>query len=227
MHVCRDSTLAGCARFVYPPSLEWHDSRRKTEAAAAAFLIRTLRRPESGQAQSMNSALLGLCVGAAVAALLLIYAAIRSLLRLTATGEIATLPVRPLQSVALAAGEVELALRGRQFSTGFGGVSFELRDARTRHPVSSRALFVRSKTTSLAGDVKLAVMRFQIPQAGDYALAADGLHADVDYADARLVLQRAQGAALTFRILWLVGAGMLLVVAVVGAGLLATGIVSL
>jgi hypothetical protein len=96
----------------------------------------------------MNRILIGICVAAALVAMLLIYGAIRSLIRLITAGEIAVLPVKAQQTVTLAeAGDIELAIRGQQFRTGFGGVGFDLQDARTGGPVSGTPVIMRSNST--------------------------------------------------------------------------------
>lgn len=163
------------------------------------------------------------CVFGVVAGVVLLYAGVRSLLRTTAARELAALPVAAEQTVAIAKpGEIVLALRDRLFSQRFRGVSFALRDARTHVPVPGTPIVVRSGRTTLAGRVTLAVHRFAIPHPGAFVLSASGLAPGTDYTEARLVLERPQGAAIVLHVLWLVGAALLAVLALV-FGLLSAG----
>lgn len=152
----------------------------------------------------------------------LLLGAVRGLLSQVSGREIAVLPVLAAQSVRLdTSAPVVLALRGRQFRTGFGQASFDLRDAQRGESVPARPLIVRSRSSGLDGQVTLSVRRFEPAAAGSYELTAAGLPAGTDFRDARLVLLRADGPALARRIAAVVAIG--LVGALVAAVLLGSG----
>ena len=165
---------------------------------------------------------LALLAGAVSGWLLLL--AVRALMRQLSAREIAVLPVVASQVVRLdAGGAVVLALRGRQFRTGFGQASFDLRDAQRGESVPARPLIVRSRSSGLDGQVTLSVRRFELAAAGSSELTAAGLPAGTDFRDARLVLLRADGPALARRIAAVVASAIGLVGALVAAVLLGSG----
>ena len=162
-------------------------------------------------------------LAAALAAWLLL-AAVRGLLKHPAGREVAVLPVVASQQVRLDNAEpVVLALRGRQFRTGFGQASFGLRDMGRGEAVAARTLVVRSRSSGFDGQVTLSVRRFEPMGAGLFELTVDSLPRDADFGNARLVLLRDNGTALVLRIVAVVAGAIGLVGALVLAALLATG----
>lgn len=165
---------------------------------------------------------LALLAGAVSVWLLLL--AVRALMRQLSAREIAVLPVVASQVVRLdAGGAVVLALRGRQFRTGFGQASFELREAARGEAVPAQTLLMRSRSSGLDGQVTLSVRRFEPQAAGSYELTVAGLPAAADFREARLVLLRDNGAALVLRIGAVVACAVVLLGALVFAVLLAAG----
>lgn len=149
---------------------------------------------------------------------------VRALLRLNAASELAVLPAKLVQTVSCAeSGPVVLALRGVQFQTGFGGATFTMKSAATGREVASETVLIRSKRSSLAGTVSLAVRRFAIPHAGEFMLEARGLSPDLENSAARLVLVRPHGFLLAVRILWVVGAAGLLLASIVLGVIVSSG----
>jgi len=167
---------------------------------------------------------MALCgIGVPVAAGLLAWA-IRSLVALYGAGELAVLPVRAEQKVFLSEeGEVVLAIRARQGSRGFGGVTFALRSAGTPVAVDGRPIVWRSRWIDLSGTATVSLHRFSVPQPGEFVLVAKGLHADRDYTQMRLVLKRPTGLAVPLHILWVLGAAAGLIVSLVFGLLAALG----
>lgn len=135
--------------------------------------------------------------------------------------ELANLPLAATGTVDLPeAGEIVLSLRGALGSRDFAQASFTLRDPNGQ-AVPSSMIVVRSSRTTLAGDTTLSVRRFSIPAAGRYQLDVSGLGAEPQSTQNRLILSKAGDANLTLRIVWVVGAAVTLLAAIVFSALVA------
>lgn len=135
--------------------------------------------------------------------------------------ELANLPLVPTGTVDIPeAGEVVLSLRGTLGSRDFAQTSFTLRDA-NRQAVPSSAIVMRRSRTTLAGETTLTVRRFSVPAAGRYQLEVSGLVSDDHSTQSRLILSKVAGSNLTLRVLWVVGAAVVLLAALAFSAILA------
>lgn len=135
--------------------------------------------------------------------------------------ELANLPLAPAGTVDIPkAGEVVLSLRGALGSRDFAQTSFTLRDANGQ-TVSSSIIVMRSSRTTLTGETTLAIRRFSVATAGRYQLEVSGLTSDDQSGQSRLILSKAAGSNLTLRVLWVVGAAVVLLAALAFSAIVA------
>ena len=166
-----------------------------------------MAQPEQ-QPHRMN--LLYLTVPGALAAAMALAFAIPSLVQRARLQALATLAVEPEQEVDLPGGEIVLHLGGPFGTSAFGSLSFDLIDP-AGTPVPSAPIVMRSKRSSEAGGVLLAVRRFQLARSGRHRLKVDGLDGRRDLSACRLVLARPQDARLVLSILAVVVSAVTLV----------------
>jgi hypothetical protein len=159
-----------------------------------------------------NMSPLYLTIAAAIAAAIALPLAIRTLLRKARINPLATLSVAPAHVVDLPYGPIVLHLSGPLGTRKLSRLSFELCTA-SGAVVPSSAIVVRSGRSSALGRVMLSVRRFQLPVGGSYRLQVDGIDANADLSDCRLVLARPQDAGLALSILGVVATAVVLVVA--------------
>ncbi|HZF78567.1 MAG TPA: hypothetical protein VEZ89_02140 [Rubrivivax sp.] len=154
--------------------------------------------------------LLYLTVPGALAAATALAFAIPSLVQRARLQALATLAVEPEQEVDLPGGEIVLHLGGPLGTSAFGSLSFDLIDPAGTH-VPSAPIVVRSKRSSGAAGVLLAVRRFQLARPGRHRLQVSGIDPRRDLSACRLLLARPQDARLVLNILAVVVSSVALV----------------
>lgn len=111
-------------------------------------------------------------------------------------------------------GDLNLSLKGRLGSRDFAHASFFLRDS-AGNPVTSTPIIMRSVRTTLAGETTVAVRRFAVRTPGRYLLEVTGVDLSRIAGGSSLVLSRPSGKPVMMRVLWVVGASVMMLGALV------------
>ena len=164
-------------------------------------------------------------VPVAGAAVGLLIATARRLVRAVRRAVVARVPVRAEQPVAFAeSGAFTLSVEARRWARELRGLTFALVDARDGARVPLRPVVLRAEVASWSR-VRREVARFALDAPGTYVLAVGG--AAREEAAGRdglaVVFARPVGAAIVGHVLALVGLGFVLIAALVGTGVVVAG----
>jgi len=160
---------------------------------------------------------------AALAAALLLWKTIASLVRTVRESVVASLPVRAEQRVAIEhPGELALDLEVPFLTRRPTGLSFTVRREGDSMPIPLRPIIIRTESSSFSRS-RLELYALTIPSAGAYSLRIDGLDPSADYSATSVVFARRYGGALVLHILALIVLGATLIGSIVFSALLLTG----